>query len=153
SRLHRLSIKPPEARFRATCELLSAHFAGVSFEGIPVRISDVPLREKPRVFAVPPVLFGQNKALRVARSRHEAGVGLNELASSRMSCLLDPQGGLAVHDALGAQYMLVPQSLERKIASDYQDRLEKTVRQFLHTPYSFRPVVYDDRDARTLKQQ
>src|SRR5262249_20719041 len=35
SRLHRLSIKPPEARFRATCELLSAHFSGVSFEGIP----------------------------------------------------------------------------------------------------------------------
>jgi hypothetical protein len=153
SRLHRLSIKPPEARFRATCELLSAHFSGVSFEGIPVRISDTPLREKPRVFAVPAVSFGQNKVLRVARSRHDAGVGLSELGSSRMSCLLDPQSGLAVHDVLGAQYMLVPQSLERKVAADYQDRLEKTVRQFLHTPYSFRPVVYDDRNAKTLKQQ
>src|SRR5207245_175885 len=54
SRLHRLSIKPPEPRFRQTRELLAAHFSDVSFEGKPVRISDKPLREKPRVFAVPP---------------------------------------------------------------------------------------------------
>lgn len=125
SRLHRLSIKPPEARFHATRQLLSEHFANVEFQGIPVRITNEPLRDKPRVFPVPAFCFGQGKVLRVAHSHQDTGVSLNELGNARMSCLFDPQGGLAVHDALGAQYLLMPLSLDRKIAADFQDRLEK----------------------------
>jgi hypothetical protein len=153
SRLHRLSIKPPEVRFRVTRQLVADHFSSVTVEGIPVRITTEPLNESTRVFPVPPICFGQHKVLRVARSRQDKGVGLNELGRARMSYLLDPQGGLAVHDALGAQYLCLPQSLEREIASDFQDRLEKTVRQLLHAPYSFQAIVYDDRNARSLKQQ
>ena len=70
-----------------------------------------------------------------------------------MDYLLDPEGGFAVNSSLDAQYLLVPMSQDRKVVEDFQDRLEKTVCSLVKRAYSFTRVVYDDSNARTLKQQ
>jgi hypothetical protein len=146
-KLHRHSIIPPDARFRATADILRQNFFGTEFEGVALRFESRALRTKAKHFPVPAQRFGQGKVL----SPEE--VGLEKLGNTRMGYLLDPQGGLAVHSPLGAQFIFVPDTLDRKIAQPFQDGLENTMRSFLHTPYQFRPVVYANDKKRTLKDQ
>lgn len=146
-KVHRLSIVPPEERFRKSGEFLRQHLFGAKFEGVPLRFDQRPLAYEPKFFSVPLLRFGQGKVLDVS------AVGLEKLGNTRMGYLLDPQGGLAVHGPLGAQCIFLPETLDRKIAQPFQESLENTVREFLHAPYKFQPVVYANDRKRTLKEQ
>ena len=146
-KLHRLSIVPPDDRFRATADLLRKNFVGAKFEGVPLQFEDRALRCEPKCFAMPEQRFGQGKVLRPDM------VGLEKLGNARMGYLLDPQGGLAVHGPLGAQFIFLPDTLDRKIAQPFQESLENTTREFLHSPYRFQPVVYVNDKRGTLKEQ
>lgn len=146
-RLHRTTIIHPDARFRATADILRRHFVGAEFEGVPLEFEDRALRTKPKVFPVPPLRFGQGKVLDVDE------VGIDKLGTARMGYLLDPRGGLAVHAPLDSQFIFLPDTLDRKVAQPFQQSLEKTVNEFLHAPYQFRPVVYRNEKKRTLKDQ
>lgn len=146
-KLHRLSIIAPEDRFRKTSEILRQHFFGAKFEGVPLRFDQRPLRHEPKFFSVPKLRFGQGKIL------DADAVGLEKLGNARMGYLLDPQGGMAVHAPMGAQWIFLPDTLDRKIAQPFQESLENTVREFLHAPYKFQPVVYANERKRSLKEQ
>lgn len=146
-KLHRLSIVAPEDRFRKSGEILRKHLFGAKFEGIPLWFDQTPLAYEPKFFSVPLLCFGQGKIL------DASAVGLEKLGNARMGYLLDPQGGLAVHGPLGAQCLFLPQTLDRKIAQPFQESLENTVREFLHAPYKFQPVVYANDQKRTLREQ
>ena len=43
--------------------------------------------------------------------------------------------------------------MDRDIAANFRQNLEATVRGFIHSPYKLDLVLYDDRNAKTLKQQ
>ena len=88
--------------------------------------------------------FGQGKTLRVGRNPAAGEVPLTQFAKKRWDFLLDPEGGFAVNGSLDAQYIIVPESLDRSIAQDFQDRLEKTVRRLAKRSYSFSRIVYAD---------
>lgn len=146
-KLHRISIVAPEERFRTAGEILRQHFFRVQFEGVPLRFDPRPLRSEPKFFSVPKLQFGQGKTL------DAEAIGMEQLGNARMGYLLDPQGGLAVHGPLGAQWIFLPDTLDRKIAQPLQESLENTVREFLHAPYKLQPVVYANERKRTLKDQ
>lgn len=146
-KLHRLSIIPPDARFRATADVLRQSFFGSKFEGVPLRFDERALRMPPKFFPVPKLRFGQGKVL------DANATGLEKLGNARMGYLLDPQGGLAVQGPLGAQFMFLPDTLDRKIAQLFQESLENTAREFLHAPYGFQSVVFANEKKRTLKEQ
>lgn len=149
--LHRSSIKPPDERFRLMAEIVERHFSQVRFGGERVEVSREPLRLASRVFPVPTQRFGQGSVVEVGRNG--AGLRLRDLGRERMSRLLDPRAGLAVTSTLDAQYLIAPQSLDRRVVSDFQDRLQKTVGRFTQSGYRMELVVFDDRGTRTLKQQ
>jgi hypothetical protein len=153
SSLHRRSIKSPAERFRFTQDIVERYFSRTCFGGTELGISATPHTVTPRCFPVPSLEFGQGQILRVSNHAAAGSVLLKDLPAKRMSMLLDPQAGFAVTSPLDAQYILVPQTLDREIAADFRKTLEATVRGFIHTPYKMDIVLYDDRNARTLKQQ
>jgi hypothetical protein len=150
--VHRHSIMAPLRRFELMAEIIRRHFRKAEFGGTPVRVRDLSLRVRPKVFPVPDLRFGNDRVLHVRRHSHDEGVDLNGLGHSRMSLLLDPRAGLAVASCFGSQHVIAPQGLPRQIARDFQDRLEKTVRQMVQSPFSLQPLVFDD-SGRTLARQ
>ena len=107
----------------------------------------------PRVYSVPTLEFGQGQTLEVSAQPSNGGVLLADFPSARMNKLLDSQCGFAVTSPLDTQYLLIPETLARDIATDFRNTLEGTVRGFIHSPYRLDPVLYNDRSAHTLKQQ
>ena len=151
--LHRLSILDPDRRFAEMKKVMESFFQNCSYENSAVRVSTEPVVVPRRVFEVPAQEFGQGRILRVGRDEAAGEIKLRDLGRKRFEMLLDPNGGVAVTSALDAQYLLVPESQERQIAEDFQDRLEKTARGLLQRSFTFKRVLYRDRGARTLKQQ
>ena len=153
SNLHRLSILDPVRRFGEMRHVIETFFGDAAYEGTPLRVSTDAAVVPRRVFAVPVQEFGQGRILRVGRNESAGEGKLQDLGRKRFEMLLDPSGGVAVTSALDAQYLLVPESQERQIVEDFQDRLEKTARGLLQRSFSFKRVLYRDKGARTLKQQ
>src|SRR5262249_29688027 len=142
-----------QKRFERLRDLAQRHFSGAEMNGVSVRVRPNALRVEGKTFPVPGQMFGSGRALRVLSREQADGVELAELGKARMSHVLDPRCGLAVAGPFGSQYLLVPQSMPRPAAEDFKDRLEKTVRQIAQASFSLRTVLYQDGDARTLKQQ
>jgi hypothetical protein len=151
--VHELSIRPPHARFDLTNTIARDYLSRADLGGVPIKISTMPLAVEPKWFFVPEQRFGQDLVLSVSKRRGDDGIALNQLGPERMRCLLNPNGGLAVAAAFGPQFLIVPLSLERRIAEDFQARIEKTVRVLAKMPYKTELVVYDDTNCRTLKSQ
>jgi hypothetical protein len=150
--LHRQSIKEPSDRFAFGQDVIGRYFQKQTFLGEPLCISPNAHVVRPRVFAVPALEFGQRKVLRVSDRPRQGEVPLNDLGRSRMNLLTDRTAGVAISSVLEPQYILVPRSLDRTIAEDVAKKMEATTRSFLQTSYRLETVLYDDRGARTLKQ-
>lgn len=153
SQLHGRSIKQPSERFRYTEEIVDRYFRRMRFGATDLDISPTAHTVKARSFAVPPLEFGQGQVLQVSNHVQSGTVLLKDLPAKRMSMLLDPQAGFAVTSPLDAQYILIPQTLDRDIAADLRKNLESTVRGFIHSPYKLDTILYNDKNARTLKEQ
>ncbi len=151
--MHRLSVKSPEERFRLTTELVRTHFSEACFEGHGIVVAPAPLRRALSAFSVPDLRFGQGTVLKTKSAAYPSGVSLRGLGKTRMDYLLDQHVGLAVSGTLDPQYFIAPESLPREVVEDFQNRLTKTVRQFTHVPCRMEFILYDDKGARTLKQQ
>jgi len=151
--LHRRSIKNPSDRFGFTKGIVERYFSKAAFGGVELGVATTAHTVSPKIFAIPTLEFGQGQTLRVSGQPSKDAVRLIDLPNARMNKLLDSASGFAVTSPLDAQYVLIPQSLSRDTATDFRNALEGTVRGFIHSPYRLEPVLYDDRNARTLKQQ
>jgi len=151
--LHRRSIKSPDDRFRFTGQMIERYFQGRQFFGSGLKVQPQAYAVRARFYPVPSLEFGQKHVLTVGTNVDNGETPLKDLGRTRMNLLLDHHAGVAVTSTLEPQYIVVPQSLDRAIASDLSRRLGNVTRSFLQTPYRFDTVLYDDRNARTLKQQ
>jgi len=149
--LHRQSIREPEDRFSFGRQVIERYFQEQSFLGQPLVINPSAHVVHPRVFAVPPMEFGQGKILRVTPNGKDGGVSLGEVGRARMNLMTDRSAGVAVTSPLEPQCILVPQSLERAIGDDITKKIEAATRSFLQSSYRLDTVLYDDRSSRTLK--
>lgn len=150
--MHRRSIKSPDDRFRFSQQVIERYFQGRQFFGSELSIRPTAYAVQARFYPVPPLEFGQKHVLTVGTNVDKGEIPLAELGRTRMNLLLDRHAGTAVTSTLEPQYILIPQSLDRAIASDLSHRLETVTRTLLQTPYRFDTVLFDDRNARTLKQ-
>jgi len=149
--LHRQSIKSPEERFSFSRHVVERYFQNQTFLGNRLSINPSSHVVQPTVFPVPCLEFGQGKLLRVAEHPKDGEVALSELGRSRSNLLTDGTAGVAVTSPLEPQYIIVPRSVDRAIALDATKRLENATRSFLQTSYQLETLLYDDRNARTLK--
>jgi len=150
--LHRRSIKSPDERFKFSRDVIERYFQNRQFFGSEVRVRPEAYAVRARLYAVPALEFGQKHVLSVGTDVEKGEIPLAELGRARMNCLLDRRAGAAVTTTLEPQYIVIPQSLNRTIASDLSHRLETVTRTFLQTSYRFDTVLFDDRNAKTLKQ-
>lgn len=153
SRLHDFSIKSPDRRFDEMGHVVETFLQSAFFDGKPIHVNTAPEHVRQKVFPVPPQEFGQGQTLRFGRGASAGEIRLQDLGRKRVETLLDPAAGLAVIQPLDAQYLVVPASAERRIVEDFQKRLEQTTRDIIQRSFSFSRVVYQDENARTLKQQ
>ena len=153
SSLHNFSIKPPDRRFDEIRSVVGTFLQSASFNGEPVHMNTTPERVRRKVFPVPPQEFGQGQTLHFGRDASAGEIKIQYLGRKRMETLFDPAAGLAVTQPLDAQYLVVPASAERRIVEDFQKRLEQTTRDIIQRSFRFSRVVYQDANARTLKQQ
>ena len=147
ARMHQRSIVAPSERFERTRRFVERYFQDVHMGDALVEISKEAVNEKAQHFAIPALRFGQGRILRLGGSPTE------KLGRMRLGTLLDPSAGFAVTSSLSNQYLLVPESLPREISEDFCERIRKTVREFLHGSYVADVVLFNDRNARTLKAQ
>jgi hypothetical protein len=150
--LHRRSIKSPDDRFRFSRRVIERYFQGQKFFGSELSVSQEAYAVRPRFYPVPPLEFGQKHLLTVGTNVDKCETPLRDLGRTRINLLLDHHAGAAITSPLEPQYALIPQSLDRAVASDVSRRLEAVTRTLLQTPYRFDTVLFDDRNARTLKQ-
>lgn len=151
-RLHHLAIKEPSPRFELMSKLIDEHFSGALFQpSVPIRISHHALRTQPKIFPMPRLEFGQG--VQLTTGNEKGATPLRSLGRARMDLLLDPSAGFAVCGSFDSQYLIVPQSLNRSIAEDFNRRIENTIRNFAQRPYRMQVVVYQDQGTITLKQQ
>lgn len=153
SRLHYFSIKSPDRRFDEIGHVVETFLQNASFDGEPIHVNTTPERVRGKVFPVPSQEFGQGQTLHFGRDASAGEIKLQNLGRKRMETLLDPAAGLAVTQPLDAQYLVVPASAERRIVEDFQKRLAQTTRDIIQRSFSFSRVIYQDANARTLKQQ
>jgi len=153
SAVHRWSIMEPQRRFDETCRIVKKYLQGARLGTQAIDVSDRPLTVRRTVFPVPAQLFGQDKRLVVGHDHRRGEVSLREMGPKRWEYLLDTEGGVAATTLLDAQYLVAPESLDRRIIDDVRDRFEKTACSLLKRSYSLSKVVYDDDRKRTLKQQ
>lgn len=146
--LHSLSIKSPYKRLSLPQDIVRQYLSKGFFNGTPIRISEEPLLRKRKIFPVPAQVFGQNTVLEINNGKR-----LDKLGKIRMEYLRDPNIGGLITSGFHAQYLIAPLSLNREIVEDFKDRLEKTIQQFVHRPYSMKLVIYNDQKAGTLREQ
>ncbi len=150
--MHRRSIKSPEDRFRFSRHVIERYFQGRLFFGSELKVKPEAYAVRARFYPIPSLEFGQKHVLTVGTNADEGETPLRDLGRTRMNLLLDRHAGAAVTSTLEPQYIVIPQSLDRAIASDLSHRLETVTRTLLQTSYRFDTVLFDDRNARTLKQ-
>jgi len=150
--LHRRSIRNPEERYSFSREVIERYFQGRQFFGEEIIVKPASHSVRVGLYPVAALEFGQGHILQVGGNAGNNETPLAELGRARMNALLDRSAGVAVRSALEPQYIMIPQSLDRTIASDVTKRLEAVTRGFLQSSYRLDMVLYDDRSARTLKQ-
>ena len=149
----RAATRAPVERFSFTREIAERFFQGASFRGVRVRVAAHAASRQLRTFRYPSLEFGQGKQLVVGHNRERGEIAVNDLGRRRLELLSDPEAGFAVSGAFDHQFLLVPTTLKRDIAENFKTRLEATVRQFCQSPYRLDSILFDDRRARTLKDQ
>jgi len=149
--LHRRSIKPPQERFDLSRQIVMRCLSDGTFGTTPIEISAETYAVQPKLFHIPALEFGQGQILHVGTG--PGRIPLRDFARSRLDHLLDSAAGFAVTSPLDVQHLLVPLSLERQVTTDFKKRIDGVVREFIHAPYHTELVVFDDRQAWTLKAQ
>lgn len=151
-KLHSLSIKNPEERFKIiTQEIIPGYFSNIFINDKQVRISRNPLEVDKKTFEVPKLIFGNDSILKVGNNSGE--VNLDKLGKERIKCLYDREKGLYKDDPFDLQYFVVPESLPRAISEYFYLELCNLIEKFSNNSYKPEIVTYDDRGKYTLLKQ
>lgn len=152
--LHKYSILDAARRLEISKEIIGKYFQDISFgNNSTVTVSLEPLKKSIENFKVPDLLYGNKQVLHVKRDGEEIGVDVRDYAKTRLNWLLDKQAGLLTKETLQVQYIFIPKSLHRYIAKNFQEKFETQMRQILSHSYNFKQILYNDENARNLRQQ
>jgi hypothetical protein len=111
SRIHRETIKAPGSRSQEIRQMMLAHLRGLTFNGVPIKLSESPLKLNRRVFVTPDLKFGHNQTLSVRATPGSRHVTLQRLGAERLSLIYDKQAGYWSSGKLDRQYVILPNSV------------------------------------------
>ena len=151
--LHSRSIRPPQSRFGEIDRIIRRYFQNLRLRDKEVVVATDTYSQDRRCFAVPDQLLGHGTTIHVRRNGSNTGIGLSSLGRTRMTYLLNPGIGPLSTSAFDAQYILLPLTLDRRIAEDFCTRIQQSIQGVYPSRYDATPVLYDDRDGRTLEKQ
>lgn len=138
--LHSLSLIPPDERLQSTKNVVRKYFRDIRFgAGGTFSFSDRPLTRPAEYFDIPDLLYAKDKVLHVRRNGETEGVSLKDYPKKRMEYLQKHIGGLLVQDAFQMQYMFVPVSLHRIIASEFKGDFVSQIERFTRMGTRLRP--------------
>ena len=126
--LHRLSILDPDRRFAEMKRVMESFFQSCSFEDSAVRVSTEPVIVPRRVFAVPRRSSARAGSFASAATRPPGRSNSGTSGRSDSRCSSTRTGGWPSPAHSMRKDLLVPESQERQIVEDFQDRLEKAAR-------------------------
>jgi len=151
--IHPHSARDPASRFREITQIVKRFFGEVYLGDIRIQVNPAPFTVPKRYFPVPDQRFGHDTVLHVKRHREDDGIDVKELGSTRLQYLASQDIGLLGVSEFPAQYIFIPQSLPRSVSKHFQEEFRKTLQRFSPYEYQPSPMLYDDRQARSLRQQ
>jgi hypothetical protein len=152
-KLHEKTILFPVERFERIQKNLENYFQKSVLNGLPIRISKEPLREKKSYFYVPDQTFGKDVILHVRKNREDHGIGYPSLGKERTRLLFDKDAGPLITTAFEAQYMIFPETFPREIQEDYMERVKNVMQRLNPNPYNPKRVIYSDKNCKSLYKQ
>lgn len=136
--LHRYSIKDPGKRFETINKIIGTFFLSLSFNGKPLNISRTAETEKVNNFPIPSLLFNKDKIL-VVGPQHPA-FPLRDYGMQRRKLLMD--NGVLKKTTFDAQYLIVPESLDRGLVTAIKRNLEAQIKALASGFSDFKIVRY-----------
>ena len=151
-KLHPRSIYLPEDRFSAATDILNSHIAGVELNGRHISISSEPLLADLTDLPIPDLRYGRGAVLHVKRHQSDAGVEPRDYPKARMQYLLDSEKGYWDTSSFRAQFLLLPMTLDRKVAEGFKREFQAEIGRVSRQEYTTSEILYDDSRCRSLYQ-
>lgn len=152
--LHRMAILDPAPRLESIRSVIAAHFdRKTSLGNTSIQFSHEPLAVPKKVFHIPAQLFGNNRKLPSPGNRpREADI--NQMRQKRAIWLRDEKIGSLTRTGISNQFLLTPLSLanDEALLDRTREDLTEAINQVMPMPYRPTPVIWDDREARTIPQ-
>lgn len=151
--LHVRSINEPHHRFKEIAQVVQEFFSNVYLGNTQVQVAPEPHTIPKQFFPIPDQRFGNDTTVHVKQHREDSGIDITQLGTTRMRHLTSQNIGAFGTYEFNAQYIFIPQSLHRSVSKHFQEEFSKAVQQFSPYRYQVTPILYDDRQARSLMQQ
>ncbi len=151
--IHARSARHPDNRFDISERIVKEFFNDAYLGDTRIEVSSTPYRAPERHFPVPDQVFGNKTVLHVKRTRDEDGVSIHDLGVTRLAYLANKKIGPFTVSEFHAQYLFIPSSLPREVAEQFQKKFEQTAQEYSPHSYKLQPILYNDRQARSLAQQ
>jgi hypothetical protein len=151
-KLHDLTILAPDERLARIKDIISEYLDGrVLVKGVAVNVSQEPLSVPDKSFPVPAQLFGGDRILKPPRQGKDE---LTEMWRTRKRWLQNEKIGPLEKGAIQNQFILAPLSLaaDEALMDRVRSDLVNEVKKIGATDYEPTPVIWDDREARTIPQ-
>ena len=136
--LHRYSIKDPNKRFETINKIVTTFFLNLTFNGQPLNINKASETEKVNSFPIPALLYNKEKILEIG-SQH-SGISLSDYGKQRRKFLMD--NGVLTQTNFDAQYLIVPDSLDRALVSAIKRNAEAQIKALAPGFIDFKIIRY-----------
>ncbi len=130
--LHSFSIKDPTTRFESIEWYIKKYFQNIQFNGSSITISTKPLIEKVQNFDLPLLKYQNGVILNPAKA-------FREYASLRKRLLTS--NGVLNSDGFDEQFLLVPDSMDRKLIDAIKNNLEYQLKKLAPKFQGFTRVI------------
>ena len=145
---HRKSIMPPHIKKKEIDFAVRKYLTSLSFQGMPIKLSDDMLDVKTEKFMPPDLKFGNNKILSVKGTDGTIKTPLEEFGHAKTRLLFSENEGFFLQKPLDKQYIILPKTMMTKFGDSYVSDIKEQFRR-LYSPkgeFEYNPSVisYDD---------
>lgn len=147
ARNHRQAILPPHIRKKRATVFVKKYLARFSLRNVELTVSDIPIENSNKRFAVPAFEFGNSRTVGFGQTTGaDSQRRLSELGPARQALISDPNAGFFSTTPLGRQYIVLPQSVVDSSGPKFVDALKQTVNELYRAGGAYDPILiaYDD---------
>lgn len=154
-RHHASTLLDPQRRRPKIASFVANYLAGLTLDGMPIKLAERGHSTARKVFQVPDIELGGKQRLSVRQTSDALAVDLRDLGKRRSSLLRDRQAGFYHNDPLDHQLFVVPRSVYDSFGGQFLADLGTEVDSYLGKTKSYQPdvIVYNDMGKRRFMLQ